>query len=96
MRAVQSLAEVCSAEEGALRANRAMVDRLRAPRKGILSRKAIQTGDLMAARGLAAFKKVTGDKQKRFGLRVGEAGFLEEGEVQEVEGASGGLLYFLA
>jgi hypothetical protein len=95
MRAVQLLAAMCSAQEGALRVNRAMVDRLGAPRKGISSQSVIQTADVMAARNLVTFERVTRDEQKRFGLRVGEMGFLEEGEVQdEIEGASESVQHF--
>jgi len=97
MRAVQLLAGMCSAQEGALRVNRAMVDRLGAPRKGISSQNVIQTADVVAARSLATFERVTRDEQKRFGLRVGEVGFLEEGEVQEeIEGASESVQHFPA
>ena len=98
MQAVRMLAGACTLDEGARRVNRAVVERLRAPRKGISAQRAVQTADFTAARGMEAPEGVTRAELRVFGLRIGDAGFVEAGEVRELAGADtdceGGVPHF--
>jgi hypothetical protein len=83
MRAVGMLSKKYSEKEAAQRTNRAVVDRLSTPRKGISAKKIIQSCDIMNATKMKECKAVTEGELRLYGLRIGDFGFAEEGTPRE-------------
>jgi hypothetical protein len=90
MQCVRTLSAAYPVEEGAMRVNRALLNRLANPRKGISTRRELQAADFVDAKALTTFEKATRAEQLKFGLRVNKLGFLEVGELQETEGGEDG------
>jgi hypothetical protein len=74
-----------SLEAAATMVNRAFVQRLSKPRKGVSTQKTLQPHDFTTAKEAGMVEEVTRDEMRRFGLRKNEYGFLEEGLLQEIE-----------
>jgi hypothetical protein len=73
--------------EAKTRVNAAVVKRLSTPRRGISNQKAVVTGDLNQARKTCSeeVEAIPWSKLKEFGLKIGESGFVKEGETRELE-----------
>jgi hypothetical protein len=89
---VRGLSAKLTVPEAARRVNRAMVDRLDHPRRGVSTRRCVQAADVTTAGGMKECVDVSTAELQRHGLRLGVHGFAEEGEVLEVGGAEGEIM----
>jgi hypothetical protein len=89
---VRTLALLCDFEGGRAAINRAAVNRLSVRRRGISSQSNLQSADIVRAKALLGCEPVSTGELRQCGMRIGEHGFVEEGEAaDEVEqGESGG------